>query len=388
MNETLVASRRSPRTGRRVRPRHAPAQRAWIVGLLLVVAGCSVSPATLSTPAASSGPSESPRASDGSTAELVDIGAGLSGPTGMSAYVYATGLTNASAFAFDPEGRLWVATAGYSDEGTDGVYLVPSPGATPVKIVDGLSTPLGLLWNQGSLYISSADGVVAYAGFSGTSFASRRTIVGFPTGTGELNGIALGPNGRIVLGISAPCDSCDPTAEWSASVVSFLPDGSDLRVEASGIRAPVGLAYYPGTSDLFVTMNQRDDLGEATPGDWLAVVSRGQDWGFPACYGQGGSACTGSPAPTAVLDKHAAVSGVAIVAGGLGATIGPSALVAEWAQGKVLRVALEHNGAAWHGAVTTFLSGLQQPVPVVVGPDGAVFVGDWGTGTVYRIVAA
>ncbi|HEY8765861.1 MAG TPA: hypothetical protein VIP09_01140 [Dehalococcoidia bacterium] len=55
-----------------------------------------------------------------------------------------------------------------------------------------------------------------------------------------------------------------------------------------------------------MTMNQRDDLGDATPGDWLAVVQQGQEWGFPDCYGQGGDACTGVPAPIAALDKHAA----------------------------------------------------------------------------------
>ena len=363
--------------------RRLPARRfAPIVAVLLLVVGCSVSPASPAPASASQGPSDSPAAG------LVAIGAGLLGPSGVTAAVYATGLTNASAFAFDPEGRLWVATAGYSDEGTDAVYLVPSSGATPEKDIDRVSTPLGLLWYQGSLYVSSAEGVVAYAGFTGSSFASKRTVVTFATGTGELNGIALGQDGRIVLGISAPCDSCDPPSAWSASVVSFLPDGSDLRVEASGIRAPVGLAYYPGTSDLFVTMNQRDDLGEATPGDWLAVVRRGQDWGFPTCYGQGGGACTGSPAPTALLDKHAAVSGVAVVTDGLGSTIGPSALVAEGAQGKVLRVALAHDGTAWTGTVTTFLSGLQQPVPVISGPDGAVYLGDWGTGIVYRVAAA
>ena len=135
-------------------------------------------------------------------------------------------------------------------------------------------------------------------------------------------------------------------------------------------------------------MNQRDDLGDATPGDWLAVVRSGQDWGFPDCYGQGGSACVGAPSPLAVLDPHAAVSGVAIVTDGLGPSLSSSALVAEWATGVVLRVALTHEGSTYTGVVEPFLTGLTKPVPVVTAPDGAVLVGDWGTGTIYRIAAA
>ena len=187
------------------------------------------------------------------------------------------------------------------------------------------------------------------------------------------------------MGISAPCDHCTPASTWAASVVSFLPDGSDLRVDASGIRAPVGLAYYPATSDLFVTMNQRDDLGARTPGDWLAIVRPGQTWGFPACYGQGGAACSGAPQPTAVLDRHAAVSGVAIATGQLGPTVGSSALVAEWAKGKVQRVALEKNGSTYTGSVAPFLTGMKSPVPVLLDASGTLFVGDWATGTVYSI---
>ena len=86
-------------------------------------------------------------------------------------------------------------------------------------------------------------------------------------------------------------------------------------MEATGIRAPVGLAYDALGEHLYVTMNQRDDLESATPGDWLAIVDSGQAWGFPDCYGQGGTACAGVPAPVAVLDPHAAVGGVAIVTG-------------------------------------------------------------------------
>ena len=62
---------------------------------------------------------------------LVAIGAGLEGPEGLKAAVYARGLALASALTFDGQGRLWVATSGASTHGTDGVYLVPRAGARP-----------------------------------------------------------------------------------------------------------------------------------------------------------------------------------------------------------------------------------------------------------------
>jgi glucose/arabinose dehydrogenase len=284
-----------------------------------------------------------------------------------------------SAFAFDSKDRLWAATADSTDRGTDGVYLIPKAGASPVEVVKGPHTPLGLLWYQESLYVASAGRVDAYSDLNGTQFANRRTILALPAGVGESNQLVLAPDGRMQMGISAPCDHCVPASKWSATVVSFRPDGSDLRIDASGIRAPVGLAYFPNRTDLFVTMNQRDDLGGKTPGDWLAVVRPGQDWHFPSCYGQGGPPCAGVPQPTAVLDKHAAVSGVAIVTGQLGPAVGTSALVAEWVFGKVQSVSLST------GSVSPFLTGLKNPVPVLLGSDRALFVGDWGTGTVYRI---
>jgi len=189
------------------------------------------------------------------------------------------------------------------------------------------------------------------------------------------------------LGISAPCDHCTPASAMSAAIVSFRSDGSDVRVDASGIRAPIGLAYVPGTSDLLVTMNQRDDLGSKTPGDWPALVHRGDRWGFPDCYGQGGSVCAGVPSPVAVLDKHAAVDGLVFLPGQLGARFGRSALVAEWASGKVQRVTLDKRGSRYAGAVTPFLTGLKNPVPLAVGADGAVLVGDWTAGAIYQVTA-
>ena len=81
-------------------------------------------------------------------------------------------------------------------------------------------------------------------------------------------------------------------------------------------------------------MNQRDDLGTKTPGDWLAVVRQGEAWGFPSCYGQDTAKCSSTPSPVAELDEHAAVSGVAIVTGQLGSTLGTGAAVAESGDGQ------------------------------------------------------
>ena len=58
--------------------------------------------------------------------QLTSIGAGLQGPSGLRATVYATGLANVSAFALDAKGRLWVTTSAASDHTSDGVYLVPA----------------------------------------------------------------------------------------------------------------------------------------------------------------------------------------------------------------------------------------------------------------------
>jgi glucose/arabinose dehydrogenase len=351
-----------------LRPRRSP-QLALAV-LAACVAGCGAQHSG-AAPAAS--------------IQLVRIGAGLRGPATLRASVYATGLKNASAFALDPSGRLWVTTSAASDHTHDGVFVVAHAGARPTKVISGLKGPLGLTWVGDTLYVASIGRVDAFSALRGTHFARRRTVLTEGAGHGWNDNIVQTPDGRLVMSISSPCDHCTPSSRFAASLVSFRPDGSDVRVYAKGIRAGYGLANVPGANELYVSMNQRDDLGARTPGDWLGVVKAGQDWGFPACYGQGTSACQGAPSPLAVLDPHAAAGSVDVVDGALAASAGRSALVAEWATGKVLRVALTAHGSTRRGAVTTYLRGVRNPLALITTPGGALLVGDWTSGRVYAI---
>lgn len=345
-----------------------------IVVLMFVATIATASSATLDASSA-----------DAASATRTSIGAGLTGPVGLTATVVARGLRHIAALAEDPDGHIWAATAVGSTDDADAVYLLGDASTAPLLVIDDIDTPLGLVWLDDALYVARRGGVERYTGFDGSTFAEHHAVLAFPDGVGEVNGIASGADGRLVVGVSAPCDSCTPSSTWSASIVTFLPDGSDARVLASGIRAAVGLTYVPGTDDLFATMNQRDDLGAKTTGDWLALVEDGQAWGFPACYGQQAAKCAGVPEPVAVLSKHAAVSGVAIVPGELGDEIGNGAAVAEWMTGKVKLVELRRTADGYDGTTTAFLGGFEHPVPVLRTSDGALLVGDWGNGEVMRI---
>lgn len=327
------------------------------------------------------GGSSAPSTSGGARpAALTAIGAGLRGPAGFKATIYARGLRNVSAFALDRRGRLWATTSAAADHSRDGVWLVPRAGARPIEVITKLSGPLGLTWVGDTLFVTSIGRVEAFSGLRGSRFAHRRTIVSEPAGHGWDDAIVATPDGRLVMGISSHCDHCATTTRWSGSIVSFRPDGSDVRTYASAIRAPVGLALVPKTSDLLVSMNQRDDLGARTPGDALALVTAGQDRRFPGCYDQGGTACAGVPAPVALLDAHAAVGQVAM----LGAR---TALVGEWALGKVQRVALRRSGETYASTVTPFLTGIAHPLAVATSGT-TVLVGDWTSGRVYRVARA
>jgi len=345
---------------------------ALLVAVAFVAAACGGGHTATATTAAQSG--------------RVAIGAGLRGPAGLRATVYATGLRNVSAFAFDAEGRLWVTTSAASDHRNDGVYLIAKAGAVPVKVIGSIKGPLGLVWYRRRLYVTSLGRVDAFSGLVGQRFAKSAAVIVEPKGHGWNNAIVATGDGRLAMGISAACDHCVPKTIWSGTIVSFRPDGSDVRVYAKGIRAPFGIAYDRASGALITSMNQRDDLGAKTPGDWLGVVRSGQNWHFPACYGQGGGVCAGVPAPLAVLDKHAAAGGVAVVSGQLGASVGHAALVTEWERGSLLRAPLRASGSGYASTeAAVLLSGFENPLPLAVAPDGALLVGDWGSGTIYRI---
>ena len=73
---------------------------------------------------------------------------------GLTAELYATGLTHPTALAFGPDGLL------YATQDTGEVVVVSRGSSKPRVLARGFATPLGLTWVGSTLFVS-AQGYVS-----------------------------------------------------------------------------------------------------------------------------------------------------------------------------------------------------------------------------------
>jgi glucose/arabinose dehydrogenase len=73
-------------------------------------------------------------------------------------------------------------------------------------------------------------------------------------------------------------------ATLRADVLEFKPDGTFVKVFASGIRNCVGEAIQPATGDLWCSVNERDLLGNHLVPDYVTHVQEDGFYGWPWWY--------------------------------------------------------------------------------------------------------
>jgi glucose/arabinose dehydrogenase len=295
-------------------------------------------------------------------------GVPVRGPTPT---VMASGLHFPVNLTFDQHGGLWYTSSVVSGQNpTDGVWYIP-PGGRPRQVVKGLAAA-GVVWVGNSLYVASTTApgtgeITVLEGFNGSRFTSQRVrLGGLSVGSHLIGSIALGPDGRLYIGVGAAGGQ-----SLSGSVLSFAPGGGNPVVRATGLRSAFGLAFYGPL--LLVTDTGRDDLGPFRPPERLNEFNPAGpqvNFGYPGCYGQGGPACAGTRPPLATFGAHATPSGVAVRGSVAYVVENGSSFLQNPTGSDIQRVDLRtgQHTVFWRSPVK------HDPVGAAIGPDGNLYV--------------
>jgi glucose/arabinose dehydrogenase len=201
-------------------------------------------------------------------------------PQGFTVSLFASGLTHPRFLAVAPNGDVFLA-----ESDAKKITVFAPDGSHRSTFVSGLNKPHGIAFHGGALYVADMTAVYKFDYKDGQRKAgakTRLTKTTFPEGGHFTRDIAFGPDGKLYLGIGSNGNvEENPLPRAAVSVVE--PDGS-LAAFTTGLRNPVGLAFYPGTNDLWVTVNERDGLGDDLPPDYLTHIAQGEFFGWPYAY--------------------------------------------------------------------------------------------------------
>jgi len=337
-------------------------------------------------------------------------------PAGFTVSIYASGLTNPRWMAVAPNGDVFLAEPSV---GRITLLREKDGKVSASTFADGFRLPHGLLFYKGALYVSDVQAVwrLAYAD-GATKVGARARVTSAadlsPFGYHWTRDLAVDSRGALYIGIGS-ASNVGEDAPTRATVQMVAPDGS-LHTFGSGLRNPVGLQFYPGTDDLFVTVNERDGLGDELVPDYLTHVQPGGFYGWPYSYlGQHPDPDYGSKRadlvakavmPDLLFHAHSAPLGLVFYESAqFPASYKGDAFVAlhgSWNSGtptgyKVVRVPFKNGRptGSYENFVTGFWDGASEPgsparvwgrpAGLAVAKDGSLLIADDAGKTVWRV---
>ena len=344
-------------------------------------------------------------------------------PAGFKVELYASELQGPRTIRLAPNGDFFVAE---TRAGNIKVLRGRTADGKPEQVsvyASGLRQPYGIAFvpagpNPQWLYVGNTNAVVRFPYKSGDLKASAEatTIVpDLPTGGHSTRDIAFSPDGkRLWVAVGSLSNVDDPDENKAelhrANILEYTTDGKFAKVYASGIRNPAGLGVNPTTGELWCSTNERDALGDNLVPDYVTHVKEDAFYGWPWYY-------MGDHQDPRHAGKHPELKGKILVPdvlvsphnASLGLTFYSARQFPEEFRGdlfaaehgswnrayrtgyEVIRVPLQSGHAT--GEFQDFLTGFVtpsgevwgRPVGVAVGADGALFVTDDGSHSIWRV---
>jgi glucose/arabinose dehydrogenase len=300
------------------------------------------------------------------------------------------------------------------DADGDGVAELKTPFLT------GLYSPFGMALVGTTLYVANADAVVAVPYTEGATRITERPrkIADLPAGRNHhwTKSLVANPDGsKLYVGVGSNSNVAEKGLDAEVNRAAILEIDARTgasRVFAGGLRNPVGMDWNPESGQLWVAVNERDEIGSDLVPDYMTSVRPGGFYGWPwSYYGQTVDERVKPPRPDMVakainpdyaLGAHTASLGLAFSDGArLGPILANGAFIGQhgsWNRKprsgyKVIFVPFEGGRPSGKpiDILTGFLSqegkAMGRPVGVAIARDGALLVADDVGNAIWRVSA-
>jgi glucose/arabinose dehydrogenase len=348
---------------------------------------------------------------------------------GFKIDLYASGFRDPRFLLTAPNGDIFVTESRANqikvlrDTNGDG-----KPDVSKIFTEHELNKPFGVAFyppgaDPQFLYVANTDGIVRFPYRNGDmkARASAEKLSAQLSGGGLLRGgghwtrdIVFSPNGKkMYVSIGSRSNNSDDAGEADrARIFEFNPDGSGQKVYAWGIRNAVGIAFRPGSDELWMSTNERDELGDDLVPDYISSVRPGGFYGWPWFYlgnhvdprhkGKHADLANKVIAPDVLVQSHSATLNLCFYTGGQFPAEYRGDIFAafhgSWNRTrrtgyKIVRVPFDHSTGKARGEYEDFVTGFVtpegnvwgRPVGITVAKDGSLLFSEDGNGTIWRV---
>src|SRR5882724_1551416 len=351
-------------------------------------------------------------------------------PPGFKVELYASGFRDPRFLLTAPNGDLFVVESRPNqikvlrDTNGDG-----KPDLNETFAERDLNKPFGIAFyppgdDPQFLYVANTDGIIRFPYRNGDLKArgpAEQLAARLSGGAARLRSgghwtrdIAFSPDGKkMYVSIGSRSNVSDKNAEADrARIFEFNPDGTNRKVYAWGIRNAVGIAFRPGSNELWMSTNERDEIGEDLPPDCISSVRPGGFYGWPWFYignhvdphhkGKHPELADKVIVPEVLVEAHSATLNLCFYAGDQFPAEYKGDIFAafhgSWNRKKrtgykVVRVPFDPSTGKPRGEYEDFVTGFVtpngnvwgRPVGITVGKDGSLLFSEDGNGTIWRV---
>jgi hypothetical protein len=159
--------------------------------------------------------------------------------------------------------------------------------------ISGLNSPFGMVLVGDDFYVADSDAIMKFPYHAGDTkiTAPGVKLADLPAGpinhhwTKDLTASPDGTKLYATVGSNSNVGENGIEAETNrAAVLEVDRSSGKWRVFASGLRNPNGPSWQPRSGELWVTVNERDELGDDLVPDYMTSVKDGAFYGWPYSY--------------------------------------------------------------------------------------------------------